>query len=131
MARAFRLLIIGCLASSLFGSEHFWFSYKVVTSNSVVVHEEKNISPAMVASTKKPTIACAIPLKRTPNLTTLDVLTQQFDSLLPCFYTAKSHIVAWDEQRDNVSHDRVEIIIQPVHFTVDFKEEFATIGIIR
>lgn len=125
------LIIIGCIAPALFASEHFWFSYKVVTSNSVVVFEEKNISPIMVTNPSKTYFICTIALKPEKTLSTLELLKKHFDTLIPCFYSSKAHLVSWDERSLKTSNDRVEMVIEPIYFTVDFKEEFATIRAIR
>ncbi|MDD2383147.1 MAG: hypothetical protein PHN18_03065 [Sulfurospirillaceae bacterium] len=131
MARNLLLLIIGCLTPSLFGSEHFWFSYKVVTVNSVVVFEEKNISPIMVPNPAKTQFICTIALKEDKKFSTVELLKKHFDTLIPCFYSSKSHLISWDERSLKTSNDRIEMVIEPTYFTVEFKEEFATIRAIR
>lgn len=103
----------------------------MVTVNSVMVFEEKNISPVMVQDDRKMDFFCSIPLKKEKNTSTLKLLQQHFDTLLPCFYGSYSHFIAWDERNLRVSNDRVEVIIEPIYFTVDFKEDFATIRAIR
>lgn len=130
MARNFLLLV--CLSQALFCSEVFWFSYKIVTANSAVIYEEKNITSSMMILEKsKSSFLCALDLKYTPTLSKKQFLIQHFDTLLPCFYKKKSHLISWNENRQKESNDRVELIIEPIRFTVDFKEEFATISTIR
>lgn len=129
MARNFLLLV--CLSQALFCSEVFWFSYKIVTANGAVIYEEKNITPVMTSDTKKSKFLCAIDLKYTATLSKQQFLIQHFDALLPCFYQQKSHLISWNENRQKESTDRVELVIEPIRFTVDFKEEFATISTIR
>ena len=58
-------------------------------------------------------------------------LNENFDKLLPCFEGQPSHMLSWNEYHLKANNDRVEHIIEPVRFTVDFKDEFATISTFR
>lgn len=126
MARNFLLLI--SLGQLLFGSEQFWFSYKIVTANSAVIHEEKNIATATILISGNAKNLCTIALQNKQNIPLKQFLTAHYDTLLPCFYSRSSHILSWNDKRTKESEDRVEVVIEPVRFTVDFKEEFATIN---
>jgi len=129
VARTFCLLI--GLAQLLYCSELFWFSYKIVTVNSVVIHEEKNIAPAMIPYEGQKQFLCKLPLQNSSNLPKDAFLRKHFDTILPCFYQRSTHLLSWDEQYHKHSNDRIELVIEPVRFTVDFKDEFATINAIR
>ena len=129
MARNFLLLI--SLANTLFCSDVFWFSYKIVTANSVVIYEEKNIAPVMLPYSGKNIFLCNVDLTNYNSTSKHLFLKTNFDKILPCFYKSKSHLIAWNENRQKVSYDRVELIVEPIRFTVDFKDEFATISLVR
>lgn len=130
MARNFCLLILW-LHQSLIGGELFWFSYKIVTANSKVIAEEKNISPVMIPFEGKSQFLCKLPLKKTKEEPLNQFLVKHFDEILPCFYPLSTHLISWNEQRLRQASDRIELIIEPVRFTVDFKDEFATINAVR
>lgn len=129
MARNF-LLLVG-LGQLLFGSDFFWFSYKIVTVNGAAIFEEKNITPAMMPFEGKPQKHCTVELKYDAKTPKNQFLTYHFDAILPCFYSLSSHMLSWNESRTKENKDRVELIIEPVRFTVDFKDEFATINTFR
>ena len=129
MARTFCLLI--CLSQALFCSDLFWFSYKIVTANGLVVYEQKNIAPAMIPFEGKAQKLCTVALPNPQQLPKEQFLRKHFDDILPCFYQLSSHLLAWNEQYLKHGNDRIELIIEPVRFTVDFKDEFATINAIR
>ena len=130
MARTLLLLIFG-LSQTLFCSDLFWFSYKIVTANSVVIHEEKNIALAMIPYEGKKQVLCELPLQNSSNLSKEAFLRKHFDTILPCFYQLSTRLRSWDDQYLKHSNDRIELVIEPVRFTVDFKDEFATINTIR
>lgn len=129
MARTFCLLI--CLSQALFCSDLFWFSYKIVTANGLVVYEQKNIAPVMIPYEGKAQKLCTIELPHPQNLSKEQFLRKHFDDILPCFYQLSSHLLAWNDQYAKHGNDRIELVIEPVRFTVDFKDEFATINAIR
>ncbi len=131
MARAFRLLIILGLSQSLFCSELFWFSYKIVTANSVVIYEEKNITPVMIPFEGTSQQLCKLSLHKPDAISVHQFLKQHFDTILPCFYSLSTHLLSRNEQYLKNGNDRIELIIEPVRFTVDFKDEFATINAVR
>ena len=130
MARTFCLLILG-VTQALFCSDIFWFSYKIVTVNSLVIYEQKNIASAMIPYEGKLQELCTIELTNPLNLPKEQFLRKHFDDILPCFYQISSHLLAWNEQHLKHGNDRIELVIEPVRFTVDFKDEFATINAIR
>jgi hypothetical protein len=113
------------------GGELFWFSYKIVTVNSKVIAEEKNISPAMIPFEGTSHFLCSVPFKPSKELPLDQWLRKHFDLILPCFYPLSAHLNSWSEQRLKQANDRIELVIEPVRFTVDFKDEFATINAIR
>ena len=85
MARTLCILIF-MMAHSLYASELFWFSYKIMTQNSIVTYEQKNISPVMIPFEGKKEFLCSIPLPYASNLSKIDFLRKHFDAVLPCFY---------------------------------------------
>lgn len=129
MARNFLLLV--SLGQLLFGGDIFWFSYKIVTANSIVVFEEKNIAPVMIPTKGVLQKLCDVKLKHLPPTPLEHFLNLHFDTLLPCFYSHASHIHSWNDKRTKHSSDRVEVVIEPIRFTVEFKDEFATINTFR
>lgn len=130
MARNFCLLIFG-LVQTLFCSDIFWFSYKIVTVNSVAVYEEKNITPIMIPFGEKKELLCTVALKKDLLSTKEDFLRANFDKILPCFYHLSTRILSNSEHRLKQINDRIELVIEPVRFTVEFKDEFATINAVR
>ena len=130
MARTVCLLILGA-TQALFCSDVFWFSYKIVTVNSLVIYEQKNIASVMVPFEGNTQPLCTIALSNPLNLPKEQFLRKNFDVILPCFYQLSAHLLSWDEQYLKHGKDQVEIVIEPVRFTVDFKDEFATINAIR
>lgn len=130
MARTFCLLILGA-SQALFCSDLFWFSYKIVTANSIVIYEQKNIAPVMIPFEGKAQKLCTLTLSNPQNLPKELFLRKHFDAILPCFYQLSSHLLSWNEQHLKYGNDRIELVIEPVRFTVDFKDEFATINAIR
>ncbi len=130
MARSFCLLILG-LSSPLWCSELFWFSYKAVTLNNKIIAEEKNIAPAMVPFEGKQYPLCQVPLHKSDEIPTVQFLNKHFEAILPCFYSLSTRMLSHNEQSEKFTNDRVEVVIGPVRFTVDFKDEFATINAVR
>ena len=131
MERTFFLLVLLGFSTSLFSSERYWFSYKVVTVNGAVIFQEKNITPIMTPFNEVSRTMCEIPLSYNSKLPKEQFLNENFDKLLPCFEGQPSHMLSWNEYHLKANNDRVEHIIEPVRFTVDFKDEFATINAIR
>ena len=133
MERTFFLLVLLGFSTSLFSSEHFWFSYKVVTINGAVVFQEKNITPVMTPFNGVSHTLCVIPfrLRYHSKFSKEQFLNENFDKVLPCFETLSAHILSWNEYRLKANSDRIEHVIEPVRFTVDFKDEFATIKTFR
>ncbi len=129
MARTFCLLI--GFVQLLYCSDVFWFSYRIVTANSVVIHEEKNIALTMIPYEGKKQVLCELPLQNSANLPKEVFLRKHFDTILPCFYSLSTRLLSRNEQHIKYGNDRIELIIEPVRFTVDFKDEFATINAIR
>jgi len=129
VARTFLLLII--LFTALLGREQFWFSYKTAIVNGVTVFEEKNIVPAMTFVSESEKRLCTIELNRDITLSLEEFLKKRFDTILPCFYSLSTHVLANHDGNPNLYKDQVELVIAPVRFTVVFKDEFATINTFR
>lgn len=102
-----------------------------MTVNGAVIFQEKNITPIMTPFNEVSRTVCEIPLSYDSKLSKEQFLNKNFDKLLPCFEREASHMLSWNEYHLKVSSDRVEHIIEPVRFTVDFKDEFATIKTFR
>ena len=127
MARVVCLLIV--LFGQLFGSDAFIFSYKGITANQLLVYEEKNIASVMQNNEQNlPTKKCQLPLKYDFKSSKEGFLKNHFDLLLGCFYPQRTHMLSWGEHHAHIARDRVEFIVLPTRFTVDFKDEFATIN---
>ena len=130
MARDFCLLII--FTCSLFGSENFWFSYKIATDNKIIVYEEKNISPQMQrVDTKKYTHFCQIDILKKKYQSTQHYLNENFDKLLTCFYPMSTKVVNHTLIETKGVIERTVLTIIPTKFTVDFKDDFANIKTIK
>ena len=82
----------------------------------------------MQAVDKRPTKRCNLPIRYDFKTSKELFLKKHFDVLLSCFYPKKTHMLVRGEYHLNSYYDRVELIIEPVRFTVDFKDEFATIS---
>lgn len=96
-----------------------------------MVYEQKNIASVMIPYEGKSQMLCTLKLSNTQNLPKEEFLRKHFDDILPCFYSLSSHLLSWNEQHLKAGNDRIELVIEPVRFTVDFKDEFATINTIR
>lgn len=129
MERNFLLLIL--LASQFYGSDTFWFSYKSVTSNNALVYEQKNISPLVIPFTGSKSSTCKIKIVVKPHQSNLQLLNDNFDKILPCFYKSDILLSSNSVVATNGTDDVVEIIIEPVRFIVDFKDDFANITILK
>ena len=130
MARNFCLLII--FTCSLFGRENFWFSYKIATENKTIVYEEKNISPQMQSVNKKKyKHFCKINSLKKQYQSTQHYLNENFDKLLICFYPMNTQVVNYTLIETKGVIERTVLTIIPTKFTVDFKDDFANINIIK
>lgn len=130
MARNLCLLII--FACSLAANEGFWFSYKVVTQNKILVFEERNISPQMqTVDTKKYNHLCLLDITKEQYQSTQYFLNENFYRLLKCFYPMKSIVVNHTLVELKGMIERTSLIITPTKFTVDFKDDFANIRTIK
>lgn len=130
MARDFCLLVI--FASCLSASEGFWFSYKVAVQNKEIVYEERNISPFMKAvDAKQYKLLCRLDIAKKQSNSTEHFLNENFNRLLSCFYSMNSHVVSYTLVETKGVMERIVFIIAPTKFTVDFKDDFANIKVIK
>jgi len=128
--RNFCLLIF--FTCSLLANENFWFSYKVVTQNKIIVYEEKNISPLMQDyKLSKFKSVCKINVTKKDHQSTIDFLNINFNNILICFYPMASQVINKTFVGLKALDERSVLTINPVKFTVDFKDEFANINILR
>lgn len=96
-----------------------------------MIYEQKNISRLSVPYEGEEEVLCKIMLSNPNKIAEETFLRKHFDILLPCFYPLASHLISRSETYAKHNTDRVELIIEPVRFTVDFKDEFATIKTVR
>ena len=130
MERNFCLLIL--FSCSLFGSENFWFSYKVATENKILVYEERNISPFMQDSeVSEYKSLCRIDAIKEEHQSTEKFLNQHFAKLLTCFYPMSTQVINKTLVELKGMDESSVLTITPTRFTVDFKDEFANINILR
>jgi len=130
VARNFCLLII--FTCSLFASENFWFSYKIATDNKLVVFEEKNISPQMQAvDVTEYKSLCQLNIKKKQYQSTSHYLNENFDEVLKCFYSMSTKVVNYTLIETRGMIERTVLTIIPTKFTVDFKDDFANINVLR
>jgi len=125
-------LLIAFTCSLAAADEGFWFSYKIVTQDKLVVFEERNISPQMqIVDTKKYTKLCRLDIAKKQHQSTQHFLNESFDTLLECFYPMKSIVVNHTLVELNGMIERTALTIIPTKFTVDFKDDFANIKAIK
>ena len=129
MERNFLLLVL--FLNLLIGSDTFWFSYKSVTLDKVLIYEEKNISPLTVPFVGKQISTCRVKTESKKSLSKLQLLNINFDNILPCFYKTTAKITSQSQVTLDGLRDEVELIIAPVRFIVDFKDDFASITILK
>ena len=125
------LLLLALFFSSIIGSDTFWFSYKSVTLNKALIYEEKNISPLTIPYIGKHTSTCRVKIKSRNYTSTLQCLDDNFYKILPCFYKTTSKVTSQSQVTLFGIRDEVELIIAPVRFIVDFKDDFANITILK
>ncbi len=130
MARNFCLLALIC--STLFASENFWFSYKITTQNHIITSEERNISPVMMVDKNvQKEFLCRLVNIKTKEQTSQDFLNEKYEDLLECFYPSNSRIAFYSNIELKGVLEENELTILPTKFTVDFKDEFANIYLLR
>ncbi|WP_024954727.1 hypothetical protein [Sulfurospirillum arcachonense] len=130
MERNFCLLIF--FTCNLISSENFWFSYKSATTNKQIVYEERNISPLMLDSKNdKYKFLCKIDTQKKQYQSTLHFLNENFNKLLPCFYPMSTQVISRTLIETKGVLDRSVLTITPTQFTVDFKDQFANISVLR
>jgi predicted transglutaminase-like cysteine proteinase len=125
-----------CLLAFIFSlssaSENFWFSYKITTQNQIMTSEERNISPSMVyKKNEKREFLCKIKAVKTTEETPQDFLNAHYEKLLECFYVSNSRVNSYSDFELKGMLEQSELTILPIKFTVDFKDEFANIYLLR
>jgi len=126
------LCLLVAFTCSLAAGDGFWFSYKIVTQNKLVVFEERNISPQMqIVDTKKYAKLCHLNIAKKQYQSTQHFLNENFDKLLECFYPMKSIVVNHTLVELKGMIERTSLTITPTKFTVDFKDDFANIRTIK
>jgi hypothetical protein len=126
VARNFCILIL--LFSHIYASENFWFSYKITTQKNMATSQQRNISPVMVY--KKDEVKkflCRFFAKKSKGQSTYSFLKQHTSKLIDCFYNTDVKVISFTKSSLRSIQDSNELIIIPVKFTVDFKDEFANI----
>ncbi len=73
---------------------------------------------------------CKVAIHSHSGETNLQKLNKNFDNILPCFYQSDIVFTSQTVISKNKTSDIVEIIISPVRFIVDFKDDFANISIL-
>lgn len=130
MARNFCLLVF--VLTCTFASEDFWFSYKVTTQNHIMTSEERNISPVMLYDRGlQKVFLCKIQNTKLAYQTKQEFLNASFDMLLDCFYVSNSRVAFYSDVETKGILEENELTILPTKFTVDFKDEFANIYLLR
>ena len=81
----------------------------------------------MVPIEKKGALLCHINEKKAKKQSTYEYLGKNKEALLECF--AKKNVQVYDVTREKSfqANSNTEVIIAPIRFTVDFKDEFANI----
>lgn len=96
-----------------------------------MIFEQKHIASAMLLSDTTPLSVCTIELLYLSSKPKEVFLQEHFDTLLPCFYRFAVHILGRGDKSMREQYEHVELVIEPVKFTVEFKDEFATIKTFR
>jgi len=125
------LLLLVVLSNTLIASDTFWFSYRSVTSKKVLIYEQKNIAPLSVPYVGKISSTCRVKVSKKKYNSILTRLNKNFFKILPCFYGVGSQVTSQTTTTLKDVDDVVELIIIPTRFIVDFKDDFASISILK
>ncbi len=125
------LCILILLSAILNAKGFFWFSYRIITHNKIITYEEKNISPHMIEGNFKKLSTCVVKINNAKSDSNLHLLNKNFNKILPCFYPYGSRILSKTDSFIGGIEDINELVIPPTKFTVDFKDQFANITIVK
>jgi hypothetical protein len=97
-----------------------------------MTNEERNISPLMVYDeNSKREFLCKIYKKKSLKDSTHSYLISNYEELLDCFYSSNSRLTSNLQSELKGMLAQSELTILPVKFTVDFKDDFANIYLLR
>lgn len=82
-------------------------------------------------TSKKSERLCSLKLKKQKHQSTHDFLNENFFKILPCFYKMNTQAINQTTVESKGVLEKSTIIINPVKFTVDFKDQFANINIVK
>ena len=80
---------------------------------------------------KKYKFFCKIDVKKKNTQSIEHFLNENFDKLLDCFYPMSSKVTNYTLIETKGMLERTVLTIIPTKFTVDFKDDFANINILR
>ena len=85
----------------------------------------------MLRENFKTSSTCRVKIPKKTDESTIHYLNRNFNKLLPCFYPYSSKIVNRTYLELKGIDERSVLTIAPVKFTVDFKDQFANINILK
>lgn len=112
------------------GGDEFILTARTYTKDSVLVYDEISISPSM---SKKD----GVKLKKCELLVdegftdTLAFLNERKNEVALCFADESVRFHDLEEHKLNRSFSQTDATLLPVHFTVEFKEDLATLFILK
>lgn len=97
-----------------------------------MVYEERNISPLMQSSKESEhKLLCKIDTIKKEYQPTIKFLNKNFDKLLACFYPMSTQVLNRTFVELKGIDEKSVLTVTPTKFTVEFKDEFANINILR
>ncbi len=85
----------------------------------------------LVSSPDKYKLLCKINTPKKKHQSTSHFLNEQFDQLLTCFYPMSTQVFNKTLVELKGVDESIILTIIPTKFTVDFKDEFANINVLR
>jgi len=123
------LLILICI-SFLLGGDEFILTARTYTKDSVLVYDEISISPSMSKKDGVKLKKCEL-LADEDFTDTLTFLNERKNEVALCFADESVRFHDFEEHKLNRSFSQTDATLLPVHFTVEFKEDLATLFILK
>ncbi len=117
--------------SSLWGGEQFIFSARTFTQSHILAYDEISISPSMQQRNKKVIKVCQIPLKAPLAKSAYEFLLEHKIEVAECFISSSVRVFDKEEQSLYLGISQTDTTVLPVYFTVEFKEDLATLYLLR
>ncbi len=126
MERNLLLLVFFC-CSLLQGKEQFVFSARTSSHNQTAFYDHINLSPLMHMREHTSRVLCHWEAKKPLHVSTLAFLQAHQERLWECF--SKEGVLVYDrsEHTLNLGASHTDMLLLPVRFTVEFKDDFVTL----